>query len=385
MHAAVILSLKRGMEHFVYRELSTIADQGATLSLFPTKKRVGLYNPKPEWIVVYWNPLLVLLYQPIFAFWKPKKYFSLLLMAIRFGAIMDFLIAWYFSSQMNNVDVIYSVFGDHKFFIGYFCKEILNKPLVVTIHAYELYKNPNEAFFRNALQHCDQVITVTEYNKEILQAKFGLEADKIKVVRIGVDIEKYNPVKKFIVLIVAYFNEKKGHDILFRAIKELAANDIEIWVVGDEGGEGDALVDVKKLAKDLGVDKQVAFFGNLGGNALRGLYQACDVFCLPSRHDRFGVAEGFPTVLAEAMAFGKPVITSRHVEIPRIIDEILVDENDVHGLAQALNSAYQSMVLRDQLGKKSRATAEKFFSARNAERTFHILNELSTRNENGTN
>ena len=144
------------------------------------------------------------------------------------------------------------------------------------------------------------------------------------------------------------------------------------------GGGGASNVDVKGLAKKLGVDNQVAFFGNLGGNALRGVFQACDVFCLPSRHDQFGIAEGFPTVLAEAMAFGKPVITSRHVEIPRIIDEILVEENDVHGLALALDAAYQSKALRDQLGKKNREIAEKLFSVKNAEKTFQVLEELST-------
>ena len=82
------------------------------------------------------------------------------------------------------------------------------------------------------------------------------------------------------------------------------------------------------------MQSQVAFFGKLSGTALRAVYHAADVFCLPSRHDSDGCAEGFPTVLIEAMACGKPVVTTRHVEIPRIVEQILVDENDVDGLAE---------------------------------------------------
>ena len=186
----------------------------------------------------------------------------------------------------------------------------------------------------------------------------------------------YRPAGKFVVLIVASFVERKGHEVLFEAVKQLGQEDIEVWVVGDEGAES-STIDVRGLATEIGVDSNVAFFGKLGGNALKAVYRVCDVFCLPCREDGNGLSEGFPTVLAEAMAFGKPVITTRHVEIPRIVPKVLVEENDVQGLAQAIQRLYRSETLRRTLGDQNRKIAENRFSTRNALQSARILQDLA--------
>jgi colanic acid/amylovoran biosynthesis glycosyltransferase len=374
MHIGVIATMKTGLEHFVYRELSLLSAQGNAISLFPTKFRHGLYNARPEWTVHRWNLAALILGQFTVLFQHPGQYFKLLAEALETGSLMNFAIACHFSRFMRDVDVIYVEFADHKLYVGYYCKKLTGKPLAVTIHAYELYQNPNPRMFVRTLPYCDQIITVTEYNRELLASKYHIDPRLVEVVRITVDVDDYRPEEKFVILIVAYFSEKKGHEILFRAVKQLDLKDIEIWVVGD--GDGDDAVDVRRLAMQTGVDDQVAFFGKLSGNALKAVYHACDVFCLPSRTERTGISEGFPTVLAEAMAFGKPVITTRHVEIPRIVKDILVDENDVDGLAEAIRRAYESPELRRELGVQGRRIAEQHFSAANVARTSRILTGL---------
>jgi glycosyltransferase involved in cell wall biosynthesis len=376
MHIGIVASMKAGLEHFIYREVCALADRGATISLFPTKHRPGLYNPPPEWSVYPWRMWSVLLSQPWRFVCMPVRYLAVLFSAIRYGAIADFLMAAYFAPRMRGVDVIYATFGDRKLFVGYFCKRLLDKPLAVEIHAYELYDNPNPRLFLTALAACDRIIAATQYNREVLQDRYGISPRRVDVVRYSIDLDEYRSEKRFVVLIVAFFVEKKGHEVLFEAVKRLDRDDVEVWVVGGRGGSSSE-VDVPGIVKRLGMESQVAFFGKLSGTALKAVYRACDVFCLPSRFDSNGEGEGFPNAIIEAMACGKPVVTTRHVEIPRIVEQIVVEENDVDALAEALRRLCESSRLRQQLGERNRELAEEYFSLRNVGETFHLLQELT--------
>jgi glycosyltransferase involved in cell wall biosynthesis len=306
----------------------------------------------------------------------PLRYATVLLAAIRYGAFVDFLLAAYFAPRMRKADAIYATFGDRKLFIGYFCKRLVEKPLAVEIHAYELYQNPNPRLFAVALAACERIIAVTEHNRDVLRDRYGVAPERIEVVRCSVDLQQYRPAKKFVILIVAFFVEKKGHEILFRAVRQMARDDVEVWVVGGEGGSS-SKVDVRALVRRLGLESQVAFFGKLSGTALAAVYHACDVFCLPSRVDSRGDCEGFPSVLIEAMACGKPVVTTQHVEIPRIVEEIVVPENDADALAEALERVYASAALRGELGRRSRELAERHFSSENVAHTLALLQAIA--------
>lgn len=376
MRIAIIASMKNGLEHFVYREMCDLAARGVSLDIYPTKYQYGLYNPRPEWNTHRWHIAIVLLSQLWRFLCQPRLYVQLLVDSFRRGAVVDFLLAAYFAPKIRGADVIYSTFGDRKLFIGYYAKRLVNRPLVVTIHAYELYRNPNPQLFVQALRASDRILAVTEHNRDVLHSRYDIPPERVTVSRLSVDLDEYCPAKNFVVLIVAHFVEKKGHEILLKAVQRMGRSDVEVWVVGGPINSV-AHVDVPAIVERLGLQPQVAFFGKLSGAALKAVYHACDVFCLPSRVDRFGDSEGFPTAIIEAMACGKPVITTRHVEIPRIVDQIVVDENDVGALAEALEHLYASPARRDVLGARNRELAEVYFTGRNMDERLGLFEQLA--------
>ena len=89
--------MKNGLEHFVYREMCELAARGCRISLFPTKQRLGLYNPRPGWSVHRWRILRVLWSQPWQFLRQPVRYITLLFEALRYRGLVDFLLAAHFA------------------------------------------------------------------------------------------------------------------------------------------------------------------------------------------------------------------------------------------------------------------------------------------------
>lgn len=90
-------------------------------------------------------------------------------------------------------------------------------------------------------------------------------------------------------------------------------------------------------------------------------YQSCEIFCLPS------LKEGYPNVICEAMACGKPVICSNICDNPHIVKDgdngYLFDPKNVEDIANTIRKIYLlSPQERQRMGEKSRKLAVEQFS-----------------------
>jgi colanic acid/amylovoran biosynthesis glycosyltransferase len=353
MKIGYIFSMKKGIAPFIYNELLHLEKNNIRFTIFPTRSGSGMDSPKPEWQVVQYNPLGVLLTQPFQLLKHPFIYLKLFGISVKTGTIIHFFIACYLKKFMKDLDLIHCHFGDDKLFIGYYCKKWLHCKLSVTIHAHELYRN-NFRLFSKALDSCDKVITISDFNKNILLSKFAVEPSKIHVNRMFVEADDYKYEEKFKILIVAFFHKKKGHQYLFQAVKQLQdIPNIEIWVAGDMI-PGYAEENLQKLVSNSGIEDKICFFGLQKGASLKALINECDVFCLPSVKIKNDESEGIPVSLMEAMSFSKPVISTRHAGIPELVPAELVDEGDVEGLCMAIRRLYHDKELRKTQGETNR-------------------------------
>jgi colanic acid/amylovoran biosynthesis glycosyltransferase len=364
-HVAYIVSMPHGLDSWTYRELEALEANGIDITVFSLRGTTGPYMPKPEWGLHTATRWGILSKQWLWFLKNPLTYITLLLEAIRTRSLVNFLIGFDFADRMTQrgVNQIHAVFGDHKLFVGYYCKKILKIPLSVAIYGYETQDNPNWLMFRKSMPFVDEIVVNCEYHKHILSDLVGPEvSQKARVVRHYAEIPENLTKPSVRILILGAFEERKGHDVLFKAIKLLgpAADNVELWVAGYGGP-----IDVEGIAHDLGIDNKVVFFGRVPDGVVDFLFRECDIYCLPSKTDSQGVNEGLPVALIEAMSYGKPVISTRITGIPELVEETLLEENDVEGLAQALKRLIDDPALREAQGLRNQAIVRERYSKQN--------------------
>lgn len=150
----------------------------------------------------------------------------------------------------------------------------------------------------------------------------------------------------------------KGIRYLIEASKLLGKTNI-VFIIA---GEGELTQSLKLQAQG---DDKVLFVGKISDSEWRAYLQACDIFCFPSitRNEAFGLAQ------AEAMSYGKPVVTFTisHSGVNFVnldgVTGIECPNADAVAYASALKSLVESATLRRQYGLQAKERVQENFSA----------------------
>ena len=353
-----------GLAGFNYKELVELQRLGVDVELFITKALPGPYMPPPGIRMTTIRMASVIVHFLASLVCRPILTFSLVLLSLRNKCFQDLLIAchWASMARASRSEWIHCHWGDHKLYIGYFVHRLTGIPLSVTLHGYDLYANPNWTMCEIALRACSKIITISEYNKRLLVQKFGPLGERVQVIRLFTEMIDNPKFLKDVVkiLIVGGFQDRKGYDILLKALSRLGREDLHLWIVGYKGP-----VDVRGLVRELGLQNKVTILGHISDEILKIVYTFSDIFVMPSRIDREGVGEGLPVALMEAMSYEKPIVATQHTGIPELVPDILVPENDIEALAEGLARLADDLPLRQQMGARNRKIVAQQYSKAN--------------------
>ena len=194
--------------------------------------------------------------------------------------------------------------------------------------------------------------------------------DRIRVVPFGIDPAAWTeatgsagqpPFVLFVGRHVAY----KGVDVLLRALQ---GTGIRAEIVGD----GPRRREWEALAASLGVAAR--FPGDLPDHEVKALYHACSVFVLPS----ITRAEAFGYVQLEAMASGKPVVSTDVRSGVSWVNQhdrtgLIVPAGNVDALRMALQRLMGDADLRRRLGEQGRRRVEEMFTLQHLRERLRLL------------
>ncbi|MEW6607756.1 MAG: glycosyltransferase [bacterium] len=278
----------------------------------------------------------IAIYYPRY-FWLPYRRFFLGGIAYFLGTIFTVL---KIKRSGFDFDVIHTYFSYPDGFAAAIIGKWLKKPTMIiegmsyfTSMMGSPFCKPQVLF---AIANSKKVICETNAQKKKLTA-YGIKDEKIEVIQKGVDLKRFKvklkPIDQFPkkLLFVGLLIPRKGIVQLINVVKRLI--DMDYDVILDVIGDGELAGQVKEQVKMLGLESYVNLLGARVNEEVSEYMQNCDLFVLPTFAESFGV------VIIEAIACGKPVVSTYSGGPEDIVTKetgILVQPGDENALTEAI-------------------------------------------------
>lgn len=159
-----------------------------------------------------------------------------------------------------------------------------------------------------------------------------------------------------LILFVGRLRYYKGLEYLLEAMCDL---DATLWIIGT----GPMATEWQTLSRNWGLQNRVHFLGAVADEDLPAYYQAADVFVLPASHR----SEAFGVVQLEAMAAGKPVVSTELGTGTSFVNQdgvtgFVVPPRNPATLAQAINRLLADPELRQSMGERGQQRVLEHFT-----------------------
>lgn len=229
-----------------------------------------------------------------------------------------------------------------------------------------LLRRPSFLCQKKLLRRSARIITVSSETKNATRKTYNVPPEKIEVVPPPVDTGVFHPAAEvcfaapsnanpFKIISVGTLSRQKGFEFVLEALARLHRRHptcFQLKLVG-HGPEEKRL---RIQARSSSIDPFVTFTGELGECEVAEAYRGSDLFVLPTLRE-----EGFPVVIAEALASGIPVVATRVGGNPSAVrdalDGYLVNAGSTVDLAETIERLAWDPALRRQMSRSARARA----------------------------
>lgn len=282
------------------------------------------------------------------------------------------------------VDVIYvRTFSPPETAALWFAKKILRKKALLLLPSTWFFEPPSmknkiyKWILTKAVCAADLIILYTPLMLQEIKKSFPeIKEGKIRYLHNAVNIERFTPgepdtevIEKYmpfkgsekLLLYVGRISRKKGVLDLVKSLAKIVENYPNV-ILALAGREEERYADeVRKLIRELRLDKHVVFLGPIPNKDVIHLMRACSLFVYSS----IG-GEGIPRAILEAMACGKPIVATRVSGVPEAVKNgetgYAVEVGDHEEFSERVLRILKDEQLMDRMGKNARTLIEREFN-----------------------
>ena len=296
--------------------------------------------------------------------------------------------------KREKIDVINAHWILPNGFMACIVSKLTGVPVVSSLPGSDVYMADRNLLFRSMAKFATSASTAITSNSPQLMADLreltGVKEVDFSPIIYGVNPNKFAPSKKgqnnvrkrlniarntSVVVGVGRLVAKKGFKFLIQAAPLILKKfpNVTFVVVGD----GDERKSLEKLVKKFNVDESFRFTGSIDYEDLIYYYNLADIFILPSIRDEEGNLDDQSVSVIEAMACGKPVVTTNFPGYKLVVDNgvngYLIPQKNSAEISESINKILGSKSLRTAMGKKSRELVVNRFSWNNVGRQYNNL------------